>query len=582
VPLNPTGEIQDFFEFLYGEQTGYVYTPTKHNDVWEKNFFEWPSQRAELISFCLKEAANKDVYCGPALYEKPTGRKEDVKGSYVLWTEFDGSLPPAEAFGDMPSPTRRIRSSEEGHEHFYWRLDYFEVDVDRLERANRGIAYSLGADTSAWDANQVLRPVSTYNHKRGKPVLTLAKSDKQYSVDVFSKVPVPPTVVTDVDEVHLPDALNVVAKYRWESEAFDFFRKVEIPHGRRSHAMMRLAFYCAEMRMSDSEAYAILMNADDRWGKFKGRTDRKRRLLDIINKARLKYPLTVAVAEDTPVFNFQDFLDVDIQVEWVIPGLLQKAGYLLMSGPPGTGKTQLSLRFAINLALGRDFLGYSAGEPLRLLFISMEMGHADLKYFLEQMAETLTAEERELLKANLFIWPLGHGVMLGEKSGQQKVEALIEEYKPDGVFFDSLGMATTDELTEEGVVKQIMDWCARLRKDTGIFAWFLHHNRKAQSTNKKPNKLADVYGSQYITSYATTVLGLWPAGDKIELSALKVRLAKLFPSTYIQRLAGLNFTATNAQVEEVEELETPTGEEAIDLTDDDKPKKKKEKGLFDF
>jgi hypothetical protein len=212
----------------------------------------------------------------------------------------------------------------------------------------------------------------------------------------------------------------------------------------------------------------------------------------------------------------------------------------------------------------------------------MEMGHADLKYFLEQMAETLTAEERELLKANLFIWPLGHGVMLGEKSGQQKVEALIEEYKPDGVFFDSLGMATTDELTEEGVVKQIMDWCARLRKDTGIFAWFLHHNRKAQSTNKKPNKLADVYGSQYITSYATTVLGLWPAGDKIELSALKVRLAKLFPSTYIQRLAGLNFTATNAQVEEVEELETPTGEEAIDLTDDDKPKKKKEKGLFDF
>lgn len=576
MPLNPTGEIQEFFEFLYGEQTGYVYTPTKDGEVWTKNFFEWPTQVKELVSFCLKETTSKDVYCGPALYNKPTGRKEDIKGSYVLWTEFDGSLPPKEAFGDMPSPTRRIRSSEEGHEHFYWRLDYFEVDVDAIERANRGIAYSLGADTSAWDANQVLRPVSTYNHKRQKPVLTLSKSDVQHSVDVFSKVPVPPTVVTDVDDGHLPDALNVVAKYRWESEAFDFFRKVEIPHGRRSHAMMRLAFYCAEMRMSDSEAYSILMNADDRWGKFKGRTDRKRRLLDIINKARLKYPLTVALAEDTPVYNFQDFLDVDIQVEWVIPGLLQKAGYLLLSGPPGTGKTQLSLRFAINLALGRDFLGFSAGEPLRILFISMEMGHADLKYFVEQMAETLTAEERVTLKENLFLWPLGHGVMLGEKSGQQKVEALIEEYKPDGVFFDSLGMATTDELTEEGVVKQIMDWCARLRKDTGVFTWILHHNRKAQSTNKKPNKLADVYGSQYITSYATTVLGLWTAGDKIELSALKVRLAKLFPSSYIQRLPGLNFSMTGIPVEEIEE--TPTGE---DEEEDEKPKKKKP-GMFDL
>lgn len=579
VPLNPSGEISEFFDFLYGDQTGFVYAPTKDGDIWKKQFFEWPSDRAELISFCLNEAANKDVYCGPALYEKPTGRKEDVKGSYVLWAEFDGSVPPAEAFGDMPSPTRRIRSSEEGHEHFYWRLDYFEVDTGNIERANRGLAYTLGADTSGWDCNQVLRPVSTYNHKRGKPVLTLAKSTSAYSVDLFSKVSTPPQVVSDVNDADLPDTLAVVARYKWEAEAFDFFRKTDIPVGRRSHAMMRLAFYCTEMRMSDSEAYSILYNADERWGKFKGRPNRKKMLLDILNKARIKYPLTVAHAEDTAVYNFQDFLDVDIQVEWVVPGLLQKAGYLLMSGPPGTGKTQLSLQFAIHLALGRDFLGYSAGEPLRLLFVSMEMGHADLKYFVEQMAEHLTKEEREMLSQNLFIWPLGHGVMLGKPEGQAKVEALIEEFQPVGVFFDSLGMATTDELTEEGIVKQIMDWCARIRKDKNIFAWFLHHNRKAQSTNKKPNKLADVYGSQYITSYATTVLGLWPAGDKIELSALKVRLAPLFASTYIQRLPGLNFGTTdivvkNADVEFMEK--DPDEEEPVD----DEPTNKK--GFLDL
>lgn len=197
IPLNPTGEIAEFFEFLYGEQTGYAYAPVKDikddnpKTNWHQHYFEWPAQRKELIAHCLKKAPSNEVYCSPALFSKASGRKEDVKGSYVFWAEFDGTVPPAEALNSLPAPSRRIRSSEDGHEHFYWKLDYFEVDVDAIERANRGLAYSLGGDTSAWDANQVLRPVSTYNHKRGKPVLTLAKSDAKVGAALFADIPVP-------------------------------------------------------------------------------------------------------------------------------------------------------------------------------------------------------------------------------------------------------------------------------------------------------------------------------------------------------------------------------------------------------
>lgn len=179
VSLSPGRDMREFFNFLYGDETGFVYSPTKDGNAnWEKSFFQWPEQTTELIKHCMAQSSSVDVYIGPALYSKPTGRKEDIKGTNVFWTEFDGKLPSAEILGEVPSPSWRVQSSEAGHEHFYWRLDSFETSVEVIERANRGLTYSLGGDTSAWDANQVLRPVSTFNHKRNQPVFTLAKNSK--------------------------------------------------------------------------------------------------------------------------------------------------------------------------------------------------------------------------------------------------------------------------------------------------------------------------------------------------------------------------------------------------------------------
>lgn len=551
VSLNANKDLVEFFQFMYGDQTGYVYSPRKHptevdkngRPLFEKHNFKYPEDLDGLVRHCVASAGEWEVYYGPALYNAPTGRKEDIKGTYVFWTEFDGNVPPTEALGNLPSPSLRVRSSEEGHEHFYWRLDYFEVDIDAIERANRGLTYQLGGDTSAWDANQVLRPVSTFNHKRSKPVLTLAKNDSRVGAAFFSSIPVPPQLVSDVDTGSIPDALTVIATHKFDKEAFEFFRKTDIPVGSRSAAMMRLGYYCAEMRLSDEEAFSLLFNADERWGKFKGRSDRKRRLLDIINKARLKFPLSpTSVEPKFPVFAYKDFLAADIRVEWLIPGLLQRGGFLILVGPPGTGKTQLSLQWAIHIALGREFLGYVAEVgPSKVLFFSMEMGHADLKFFVEQMDLGLTDEERNLLQENLIFIPTGHGIILDSEVDQKEVRSLVDQYKPVGVFFDSLGLATTDDLSNEGSVKAIMDWNAHLRAETGCFTWYIHHNRKAQVQNKKPNKLEDVYGSQYITANATTVVGLWPRADELEVNALKVRLAPMFKQFIISRGENISF-----------------------------------------
>lgn len=49
-----------------------------------------------------------------------------------------------------------------------------------------------------------------------------------------------------------------------------------------------------------------------------------------------------------------------------------------------------------------------------------------------------------------------------------------------------------------------------------------HHNRKPNATNTKPRKLADVYGSRWITAGLGSVLNIWKLDDqRRELTQLK-------------------------------------------------------------
>jgi hypothetical protein len=108
---------------------------------------------------------------------------------------------------------------------------------------------------------------------------------------------------------------------------------------------------------------------------------------------------------------------------------------------------------------------------------------------------------------------------------------------------DSLGSATDEEVSDEKF-KKFFHWNDQLRARTGAFTWYIHHHRKASGDNKKPNKLSDVYGSQYITSYATTVLCLWEGSvvDSTQLIPLKVRLAKKPPAFNMHKDGNLHFT----------------------------------------
>src|SRR5258708_37136218 len=175
----------DFLNDLFGDQDGIVYSPVK-GEVWKQYFFEWPNERVNLERH-IRDYDKRDVYISPVLFNEKRISPETFKGTNYLWTEFDGSIPT-----DTIEPTMRVMSSQEGHEHWYWRLDHFTTDKVLIEDLTRRIAYHYGADLSVWDYQNVLRPIDTWNHKRNKPVTLISKNDTVYSIDHFLNVPIPP------------------------------------------------------------------------------------------------------------------------------------------------------------------------------------------------------------------------------------------------------------------------------------------------------------------------------------------------------------------------------------------------------
>jgi hypothetical protein len=174
---------------------------------------------------------------------------------------------------------------------------------------------------------------------------------------------------------------------------------------------------------------------------------------------------------------------------------------------------------------------------------SLEMGHASLKLFLSKMAEALTDDELLILEENFLLVPLGEALYLDSPEGQQRMVEIIESHVPDGIIIDSVGSTSTGQVSDETTVKKLMDFNDKIRNRFGMFTWWIHHNRKSQADNKKPNKMADVYGNQYLVNRATSVYCLWPnTRGVIEVIPLKKRLAEIESSWKVQRLSDLTFT----------------------------------------
>lgn len=510
----------EFLTDLFGDQTGIVYAPVK-GEQWQQHFFEWP-QEGDKLERHINDYDQRDVYISPVLFNDKRIAPETFKGTNYLWTEFDGVIPQ-----DTITPSMRVMSSQEGHEHWYWKLDHFETSKAIIEDLTRRIAYHYGADLSVWDYQNVLRPVDTWNHKRNKPVTLLTKDTVRYSIDDFTSIPIPPAGSrVDIKLGTLPGKEAILAKYKFSPDAQELLSKV-IEKGKRDQALVRFGHECAESGLSNEEIYVLLEDRDSVWGKFVGRSDREKQLQSIIAAVRRRKATTIEITHGTPeVYRFHDFMRTNINLKWAIEGLLPVAGSMVIFGKPGVGKSTFSLRLAIDLALGRDrFLLWNIINKQRVMFVSLEMQHYELKEFFKDME--LSDELQTELQEQLFIWPIGAAYPFDTPDQQSEVLKYIKLHKIELIIIDSLSLSMYGSVTNDDDVKRLNSFLNEdVRRDNGCGYIFIHHPRKEGIEKLKVLSLDDGFGSQYIGANAQSVIALSskPGSTRIRVEILKVRM----------------------------------------------------------
>jgi hypothetical protein len=198
----------------------------------------------------------------------------------------------------------------------------------------------------------------------------------------------------------------------------------------------------------------------------------------------------------------------------------------ILTGPTGVGKTTLGTSLiAGRLGLLPDALGYpiTPGRK-RTLVLAMDRP-AQIQ---RAMARLLRQYPEEVLSERLVVWKGPPPMDLGRHP--HLLYQLAQLADADTVVIDSLKDAAV-RLSEEEAgqgLSRAMNIC--VSNDVEILAY--HHQKKNSSRGDgKPNTIADVYGSHWITAGAGSVLLLWgsPGDLVVELSHLKQPAAEVGP-----------------------------------------------------
>lgn len=217
-------------------------------------------------------------------------------------------------------------------------------------------------------------------------------------------------------------------------------------------------------------------------------------------------------------------------------GYIRRRQLTTLIGPPGVGKSRLSLWLACLQISNRPFAGLdTANGPCKWLFFGNENDPIRQKNDLDWFYRNLTAADQAKVDANLYMHVIDKPddgiITLADPDAYHKLRTTLKQVVPDVVVFDPWGnMIEGNENDNEEVRKTLKLLIRAISEncpDAAIIV--IHHARTGKATaieagnNYSGGNLGR--GSKALVSSARCELALWP-GDAEDSSKLVLTCEK--------------------------------------------------------
>lgn len=261
-------------------------------------------------------------------------------------------------------------------------------------------------------------------------------------------------------------------------------------------------------------------------------------LLGVIERLKVEPPK--AVSSGTPYTIWQPAAFRAFQpppdMNLVGGGYVRRRQLTTLIGPPGVGKSRLSLWLACLHISGRPFMGMDCQNgPAKWLFFGNENDPMRQKHDLDWFYRNLTATEQAKVDANLYLHVIDKPddgiITLADPDAYRKLCASLKQVQPDVVVFDPWGNMIEGNENDNEEVRRTLKLLIRAISENCPTAAIIviHHARTGKATaieagnNYSGGSLGR--GSKALVSSARCELALWP-GDSEDSSKLVLTCEK--------------------------------------------------------
>lgn len=200
--------------------------------------------------------------------------------------------------------------------------------------------------------------------------------------------------------------------------------------------------------------------------------------------------------------------------EAVVEGLIFAGTGCIIAGPPGIGKTWISLDLALSVASGQPFLDRFKTTQGPVLIIDEE-GHAYGNY--SRFSMLVNGKDLRVPISDIDLrLAIGKGIRLDTDTGISTVRRLVERYRPSLVIADALVRFHGSDENSSSDMARFFAISKTLMANYGCAVCFVHHTRKPAITDV--GDVADLMrGSGEIRAWPDTIMVVRRGSDATEL-----------------------------------------------------------------